>query len=233
MRVIATDNVQQFGAMLREYKKWCPYDWKDIVNRKALSVAFEALKETVKAKAAEIKALESKDWWPKYIAKRITGKGVTFKRTHYQKVQSKRGIKRVTTHSTIHYEGKGYTREEARRISKLIISARLRSIGFLKSGWLPAIRTLWPLVKDKPRGNNASGARQYGANKGEAVPAVASANPHAVIKNSTDGIEKYGELAVSIAIDRVIADTFEYIKRKMTERVTSVSNSVVARISRG
>ena len=50
-----------------------------------------------------------------------------------------------------------------------LIAAKIRSVAFIKSGWIPSIQTLTPLVYS--RGAALGGAKQVGAPKGYAVPA--------------------------------------------------------------
>lgn len=196
-----------FNQVLNEYQRLNRRTWPEIVNAKSLDVAFRALKETPKANAADIQALESKPWWPKYVAKRIVG-GVSFRK----------GKGRVNIH------GRGYSREDAKLVSQKIIAARKRSVAFVKSGWLPAIKRLFPLVKDKQfaRGS-VGGARQVGAEKGSARPAVPGDNPSALIINSAIGVEKVGVGPLQRAIDGAAADMAEYIARKMEGNARQVA----------
>lgn len=203
MTPVLTLDVWSFNQVLRRYAELSKRDWADIVNRKALQLAFETLKETPKADAAAIRELESKEWWPKYIAKRITGAGVTFKHKK----------------ATIHIQGRGYTRAEARQVSRKIIAARVRSTAFFKSGWLPAIRTLLPLVRDKAKlAVTVGGAKQVGVDKGRARPAVSGTSPAAEIINSAfpseAKLKQFGVPALQRALERVKIDTAEYILRK-------------------
>lgn len=172
-----------FNAVMQDYARLNRRTFPEIVNAKGLDFAFRALKETPKAAAAEIRALPSQDWWPKFIAKQL---------------------------------GKGFTKEAAREFSRRVIGARLRAVAFVKSGWLPTIKRLWPIVKDRlfTRGSIQS-ARQYGVAKGSVRPAVAGDNPTAVLENSAMGVEKVGVAAAERAMDQVKADMAEYIARKL------------------
>lgn len=55
-----------------------------------------------------------------------------------------------------------------------LIASRMRSASFIASGWLPARRKLFSVVRQKPPGASPSfaGTRQYGRDKGSAKPAV-------------------------------------------------------------
>ncbi len=192
--------LQQYAALNR--RKTFP----EIVNAKALDFGFRVIKETPKASAQEIRALESKEWWPKYIAKRI-GRGVTLKN---------KGTK-------FQLQGKGYTREEGRRVSRQIIASRLRSVAFVKSGWLETIRRLYSVVRDRTFARGVGGARQVGAPKGSAVPARSGDNPTATMVNSAIGVDKVGVGPAERAMGQVRADMAVYVARKLEEAARRVA----------
>lgn len=52
------------------------------------------------------------------------------------------------------------------------IRRSVRSVGFIRSGWIQAVKTLSAVVFKKPRNISMSDARQYGRPKGYARPAV-------------------------------------------------------------
>lgn len=194
-------NIKDFNRAMQAYYAASKYEWPDILNRKGLQLAFEALNETPKAEREAIRNLEKLDWWPKYVANRIKA-GFTFSK-RAKGVQSKVTIK-----------GR-FTKEMAREVSKKIIAGRLRSVAFLKAGWLPAIRTLFPRVRNKPFVRmTAGGAKQYGRDKGSAVAARPTANPFAEIVNSAEGIEKIGRPALARAMAKVTADMLSYIAQR-------------------
>lgn len=202
-------DTRQAEAVLREYARWSRRDWADILNNKALDVAFRALPETPKANLAEVQAVVNKEWWPKYIAKRIT-KGVSF--TVKRKGEKiKKGFKGA------------FTRAQAREVSKRIISARSRSIAFIKSGWLPAIKRLFPLARDRVSRRSAGGAKQYGVAKGSANPAIAGDHPFAQIVNSTIGADRVGVAPLQRAVNGSALDMAAYIARKMEDRARKVA----------
>lgn len=208
MKPTISIDTREFNRVLHEYQRHSRKDWADIVNAKALDVSFRALAETPKADVSEIRALEAREWWPKYVAKRIIGGGVSFRKGK----------------AKINIQGRGFSRAEAKLVSKKIIAARARSVAFLKSGWLPAIRRLYPLVKDRIKsGVRIGGARQYGVEKGSASPAAAGDNPAAIIINSTVGIEKMGVEPLQRAVDGAAADMAVYIARKMEETARRVA----------
>jgi hypothetical protein len=196
-----------FNAVLQEYQRSNRRTWPEICNAKALDVNFRALKETPKADKESIRALESKPWWPRYIRKRLKGKTVDNKRN---RKSSKLGH--------------GATGSFAAEYSRKVIAARLRSVAFLKAGWLPGIRRLSMIVKDRFGAATIGGAKQYGVEKGAAIPAVSGDNPTATIINSAIGIDKMGVDALQRAVDGAAADMGEYIARKLEGNARKVAH---------
>lgn len=203
-------DTRQFNKAIVDYKFACGRDWADIINKKALQLAFEAMKETGKADKEAIRKLQELPWWPKYIAKRISKTGASYTRRIKGKTE------------TFNVKGR-YTRAEARAISRRIIMARVRSTAFHKSGWLPAIKRLFPLVKDRAGlRSGQSGVKIVGVEKGSGIAAMPGASPWAMIKNSAEGITKMGKGALQRALNYVTADTMVYIARKMQERANKM-----------
>jgi len=58
--------------------------------------------------------------------------------------------------------------------AKSLVAAKVRSVGFIKSGWIQAVRTLSGIVYKKPRGltGRIADAKQYGQVKGYAIAAT-------------------------------------------------------------
>ena len=100
---------------------------------------------------------------------------------------------------------------------------RLRSRAFLASGWLPAIKTLSPVAKDKsktfPTDNSV---KRIGAATGSATIANDASLAVATIINSAtakhdkkDALTRYGGPALNEAFADETADIYEYIDRKL------------------
>jgi hypothetical protein len=115
------------------------------------------------------------------------------------------------------------------RVNKFI-NQRKSSVGFLKSGWIPAYRKLGSVLKWKSRGTPspaATGARQFGKEKGRAVPAVfhVTSNIEAVIENSIPKFvafaRPYGEeglrAGLAAGAASMIAKLEERLKRDIPE----------------
>jgi hypothetical protein len=106
-----------------------------------------------------------------------------------------------------------------------LIAARLRSVAFIKSGWLEAIRTLASLADRKGQPPIDNMARQYGAAKGSATPAAAGGDVMiATILNAAvakkgeggfDALRRFGEAGLAMAFADEVQSMQEYIERKM------------------
>ncbi len=208
MKPTITVDSRQFQQVFREYAKWNKRDFADIVNAKMLDVTFRALSETPKADVSQIKNLESQSWWPKYVAKRIAGGGVRFRRGS----------------AKINIQGAGYTRAEARQVSRKIIAARSRSVAFVKSGWLPAIKRLLGIVRQRISSRTSTaGVKQVGVPKGSVRPAAPGDSPSSEAINSALGVEKVGVGPLERAFAGAAADMEVYIARKLEDRARRVA----------
>lgn len=125
----------------------------DFTNGQALKVTIEAVRRTEKASRSGIRAeLGQKTADGKTVAERILA---------------------AAFRETGKWAAKGSTMAE--RVRRFI-GARVRSASFIASGWIPARRRLFSVVRQKPPGASLSfaGARQYGEDKGFAKPATFS-----------------------------------------------------------
>lgn len=193
-----TFNTREFQAALKSYAEVSKRDWPEIVNRQALNLALRSMQFTPKAERAAIQANEGKDWWPKYIAKRIKGSGVVIKQ-------------RGRAFGTVIRER--YTRAEARKVSRAIIQARVRASAFCRAGWIPAAK----LLAQKLGRTIRVSAKQFGKAKGAATAATVG-RATAEIINSARGAGKVGAAAFQAAINFVANDMREYTLKKMAER---------------
>jgi len=124
-------------------------------------------------------------------------------------------------------------RDVIRQLADKMIAARKRSIGFIKSGWIPAIRTLinwerelrWAALLTS---NSRDGAKIFGGEKGGAIPAKAGALASGTIwneaivpmnkfneKDNRSGNPMfYAEQGLAIAMRATIADIHAHLKKK-------------------
>jgi hypothetical protein len=111
--------------------------------------------------------------------------------------------------------------------ARKLIAARVRSIAFLKSGWIPAIRILETFVTSKSGAAPIDrDAKVYGAEKGSAYPAVdgeqmvARIVNEAVAKGDEGGkaLLKWGGEGLDTAFYDEIQRMLDYIERKVREQ---------------
>lgn len=197
-----TVDVPGFDRTMHEYANYSRKTDQQIVNAKMLQLSFEAQRQTAIAKGLREKLLRyveaNASIWAGFIVKKLNKKG--YRRGMWKKAQFS---------------------HEARLKHKEIIGAKFRSVGFLRAGYLPAIKKLYPMVKDKSLiKEKVSGAKQYGKDKGSVTPALASdSHPFAEISNTAAGIEKLGLVPLERAAEIIKADMETYIARKHQEEI--------------
>lgn len=211
---------------------------KDIVNGLARDVAMTAIARTKRASDADIRALESKPWWPRYIAKRLRSGGVTANyRVRVPKgkqvakfvngvwtdgktrgdrrllqmsgakgddIWSKNKLRLAPTSAAYrkmmfqngksarkYYQAQGaWTQAIARKASQVIIRARLRSVNFLRAGFIPAARAFAQATGRTVKGGGGVHDRNsVGVAKGSFKVATELKSPVAEIINSAVGLK--------------------------------------------
>jgi len=123
-------------------------------------------------------------------------------------------------------EGKAglYGKEMAKAI-RALLATRLRSIAFIKSGWLTAVRVLVNAGASRTgQPGSDSAVRQYGQPKGDAVPAnEAMQQQFATITNNAVGrdvksnaaLEKVGGPGLTAAFEMEAASMEKYLEDKL------------------
>ncbi len=103
--------------------------------------------------------------------------------------------------------------------ARKLLASRLRSVGFVASAWLAAVKTLFAVLKDRSGVRLDSSVKWYGKPKGSAIPARGGWNPLATIINS---ISKGGTRVNAIitagaqeALDKEAKSMDEYVMRKL------------------
>ena len=196
---------REFKRTLEKYAAVSKRSIPEIVNTKAFFVARRAVVETEKADSSKVRRFFNKG------TQEIVGKIINARR-------GKAGKKGLY----------GDAMAEAQMMMK---AARLRSIAFIKSGWLPAIKTLEKFVKYKrgaarnEEGSATGRAAIVGKPKGRAKPAFGGGwAARAIITNLADArhdtrealIQK-GAPALQKAIQFETNSMKEYILNKMRQ----------------
>jgi hypothetical protein len=214
-------NTREFDRTLRQYMEHSKRDWAQIFNTKGYFIARRATTETPKANAAKIRALRER---------RIIGTGLKFGKNGPRKVTVRDPLS--TSRAALILQARrraagqpGYTAKELPAAVKKFIGARLRSIGYLKSGWIPAIKKLEPLadVRAKPRVDNSG--KVFKQPKGGAKPArnlwrtTCQIFNAAVTKKSGDeGLRKFGQAGLQAAFAAELVSMKDYVERKLAAR---------------
>lgn len=228
-----------FDRTLREYMQVSSRTMAQIINAKAYYIAANALWNTPKASAEKIRLAlgETKGMM---LTKLKSGKFSRNKKNLRSffgagEGRTKAPLLALVVQKQHRLAGKpspwaGKSREagaaamlEAMRIA---FNARMRSIAFLRAGWLPSIRTLRRVCAfsdlTQARNINSGDARQYGRPKGYAVPGRDGFNPVALIVNEATTMRdkrgaliRFGAPALQQAFDNETLSMKEYIQRKL------------------
>ena len=130
---------REFDRTLREYRRISKRTPDVIVNTKGFYIARGAVRHSVRASTAAIRAFIRQD------SGRIAGMIIN-------KARGKRGQK-------------GLYGDRMTEAIALMLAARLKGRGFLGSGWLPAVKALQPFAERKggvPRVPTQKGTKGYG-----------------------------------------------------------------------
>jgi len=208
-------NQAAFRRQLRRYAKVNRRSFKEIVNAKALDMAFHALKHTDAASASAIE----------YKLGAI-GNKVSKSRKTGQLRKGKRILKADSFAARIVNSRRKKAGQpliwgkELEKAAQKLINMRVRAVKFLKSGWLPAIKKLSYAVdrRDRrpwPKGLSKGKARP----KGWGRPAKAELRPEAWVANSATNNSRLATSKIEAGLSRgmaaSIADMTVYIERKL------------------
>jgi hypothetical protein len=194
----------------------------DFINGQAMAVAVQAIKLTRKADASRIEyELGTVGYTTRTISKgkrkgqvvkgdRILKNDSLARRilfAHYAKTK-----KWLTAGATI--------KDKADNL----IKKRLRGVGYIKAGWIPAFKTLSSVVRRKPAkaSGGAYGVKQFGAPKGSAIPAKQALGLiYATIENSVPGFSKttepYAVEGLRQALAFTAADMTEVLAKRLKQ----------------
>lgn len=210
-------DTSEFTRTLREYRKYSKRTLPVIVNTKAMFIARHAILETPKADKAKIE--------------RELGEFVSVNGSKKKQLLLAIGKKHdaplaaLIINARRGREGRpGLYGAKMAAAVRVFVAARIRSISFLKSGWLPAIKTLLPFSDRRGGPRQEKGVKQIGQPKGYGKPAREGWNVVAEIantasdnKNNRGALWKYGGPALQRAFNAEAASMREYIEKKMRE----------------
>lgn len=215
-----------FDAVLSEYMRHTKRTYTEVLNTKAFFIARKALAFTKKASAQDIG-----DTLGRLVAVRRTSltlrsvKSQRFELAPAREYDAPLAALIVNARAA---PGEGKYGPQMTLAIRKMINSRMRSIAFLKSGWIPAIRILEPYARDKrgaaPRDPQA---RIFGQEKGSAVPAIEGETMITSIINSALGTGATGSKALAKyggeALDRAFADEAASMQAYIDQRVQAAT----------
>jgi len=220
---------REFQQTLREYVMVSKRTIPEIVNTKAYYIVRRAIYETPKADKM-------------VIGKSLAGLIYAYKDT---KGGARRMLKTVTRYGRwnqatqvplaallVNWKrgqmGKaGLYGQNMAAAVKGFIASRQRSVAFIRSGWLPALRILAPFVKNKAGAAPLdSETKQYGRARGRATPASEGFHVSATIVNAIGegakdadakaaALDKYAQPALQRAFDAEEASMRQYMEDEL------------------
>lgn len=223
-----------FDRTLRDYMRISSRTTAQIINTKAYYIARRALWYTAKASPEKVRLAlgESKAMMQVRLKSGKFSKSKRHLKSFFAKGEgrTKAPLLALIVQKQRRLEGKpspwkGKTRTAGAaamlEAMRKAFQARMRSIGFLKAGWLPAIRTLSRFA-DLGAPFAPIDARQYGRPKGRATPGKEGWRPIAEIENMATtyrdkkgALIKFGGPALQQAFDEEAADMRAYMERKL------------------
>lgn len=215
-------DTREFDRVLRLYMQHSRRDWAQIINTKAYFIARRATATTKKADAREIRKLRDRA---------VIGTGIRFRKGKAKPVTIREDISATRAAKILQAERRKageppVSRKDLPQAVKRFIAGRLRSISYIKSGWIPAIRRLEPLADLASRPRQDTSAKQFGRPKGGATPArnlwrtmVQIFNEAWTRKQGDKGLRKYGRAGLQAAFDHELRSMREYVERKFLQRI--------------
>jgi hypothetical protein len=183
-----TVDISEWSKAASDLFQFSKREFPDFVNGQALSVASRAGKLTIKADRNKIEhemGVISK--FEKLRGGNAGKKGwVRIGKRELVYDVSKSFAARIVNKRLRESGGSQLSGEELGKAALKLIAAKVRSVGFIKSGWIESIKTLSNIVYKKPRkATGIDGAKVYGKAKGWCKPAKqGDINPSCLIANT-------------------------------------------------
>jgi hypothetical protein len=213
-----TVDSRSFDRAFRDYLKVSQKSLAEICNNKAARVAAAAIRETKRANRGKIESDLGRYVTVQETSKR--GKVVNRRRL----VLNTRTGHTAPLAELIINKRRGRAGQPglegaamAQAVRKMLAS-RFRSIGFLASGWLAAIKAILPSLVDRSGIRIDRSVKWRGKPKGDAKPARAGWNPLATVENKVDKGERASRIiseGVQRALDSEAKDMQTYVDRKL------------------
>lgn len=230
---------RKFDEALEAYVKVSKRTLQQIVNSKLYYIARRALFNSPKADSYAIKTRLG----GVVTVNRLNKKGKTVRRREAQLVTAAGAsapLAVLILQARYRNEGldspfKGKSRAAGARAMdqklKAFLSASLRSVAFLKAGWLPSIKIMAPLADRKGEPPTDPAAKQVGRPKGDATPAEPGYSPQGVVvnlasarKDVKNALNKYLGPPLDMAFQDETASMWQYVEEHMKPDADAFNN---------
>ena len=204
-----------FTRTLRKYAKVNKKTFREIVNKKALDLAFNAQRLT---EAADPSAIEYKLG---AIGNKVGRSRKTGKIRKGRRILSENNFAARIINSRRKKAGQPLIwGKELERAAQKLINARVRAVRFLRSGWLPSIKKLSLSVERRDRVRWPKGlVRGKAKPKGYGIAARSELRPSALVVNSATKNNRKAQAKIirglKAGLSATMADMVTYIERKM------------------
>lgn len=212
----------KFDAAMVEYARYSKRTIQQIINTKAWYIARKAIWFTHKADPNRIKAQLGQAITVNALNK--NGKTVKKRVLTLVKSQQKNApLAALIVNARRGAAGKkGLSGKKMVRAITQMLSARVRSVAFTKSGWLTAVRKLEPLADRRGKPPIDTAAKRIGRDKGDAKPSGLMWNAVAQIMNlasakrdKNNTLQTMGARGLAKAFSDETASMNKYVEDKM------------------
>lgn len=223
-----TINTAQFRAAMREYKEFTKRDLATILNTKGFYISRGAVRATYRPTKEKVRRDLEKLFGGKRVSKVTVTRFSSSGFTQFQApllaliINARRGRKGLP----------GLYGSAMKKVMDSEVGRRYRSIGFIASGFLQAIKDFEPYAERKGSAPaRDSSVKQFGQAKGYGTPARSGGwVVKAIINNSASAhgdtkgaLEKFATAGLQTAVDAEVASMKQYIEQKMQETANKVN----------
>jgi len=204
-------DVKDFQQAMAFYAAATGKDKASVANRGAKNLAFRAAQFTKKANASEIRSLKSKAWWWQYVSKVIRDSGVKWTAGRKKK-------------RTVEIKGR-YTKAQLAAASRRLLTARTRSAGFMRLGFIRAGKKFGGKGAEKAKLTRVKAVGRMAKPNQEAAFWGASWEGKKGSRNARDVTKKQKivDRAIKKSLRFVTEDMVKFANKKMAERARQIS----------
>jgi len=188
-------SVNEFNNTLKKYAKITSKTWPEILNRKAYEVSRHAIRKTHIADKKEVRDFFKKKNAPRYTPVVIKAYDLKAEDVHFN----------------------------LEAFAKKLKAYRVRSVGYLRAGWLPSLKGFAKALRIKPE--KTKGVVHKGRPKGRfrvarrntAKPSASMSNRTGYSDKQSDALAEYGRPAFKKAFRAERISMLRYMEKKAKE----------------